>query len=180
MMTRCKTMVVAALVVFLAGCATIRPKVSVLGRPVEVQPAAVKGELLAVGAEQLWIKERDEVREVPLAGIEQVKVKRHDLDGKRGWAWALIGAVVTGAVLTASCASVEDTSCGSVPLAVAGTWLALGGVSAASLERSSKLEVRGPNWEVLKPYARFPQGLPEELDPKSLAQARSAPKPDSP
>lgn len=176
MRIRCRRTVAATLAVCLAGCASA-PKVSVLGRPVEVRPAkgvddtAAKGELLAVGPEQLWVMERGGVREIPLAGIEQVRVKRHKWDGKRAWTWTLLGALVTGGVLTASCASVEDTSCGAVPLAVAGTWLLLGGLSAASLENSSKLRVDRPDWQRLAPFARFPQGLPADVDPKALEPA---------
>ncbi len=179
MITSGTKIVAAALSVCLAGCATTRPAVSVLGRPVEIRPSndreRAKGELLAVGPTQLWVMERSGVREVPLANVDQVRVKRHEWNGKRAMIWALIGALVTGAALTASCTSVEGASCGSVAPSVAGTWLVLGGLSAVSLDGSSALRVNGPRFEALRPYARFPQGLPEGLDPKALPPAPEDP-----
>lgn len=175
MMTQRKT-VATALALCLAGCATTRPTVSVLGRNVDVRPStkgddlgAAKGELLAVGPEQLWVKEPSGVRELPLARIEQVRVKRHDWNGRRAWMWTVIGALATGGVLTASCASVEgNDSCAGVGAGVGLTWLLFGGLSAASLESSSVERVRAPHFESLKSYARFPQGLPEQVDPNGL------------
>ncbi|HET7294792.1 MAG TPA: hypothetical protein VFM88_20380 [Vicinamibacteria bacterium] len=157
------------------GCATTGPMVPVVGRHVDVRPVsgqgkdAAEGELLAVEPERLLVMEPKGIRALPLAGVEQVRVKRHDWGGKRAWTWTVLGALATGGALTASCASVEDNeSCGRVGLGVGLTWLLLGGLSAMSLEKSSVERVRGPNWRELAPYARFPQGFPAEVDPKAL------------
>ena len=174
MITRYMRAVAATLALCFAGCATSRPDVSVLGRNVDVRPStkgddlgAAKGELVAVGSEQLWVMEPTGVREVPLPRIDHVRVKRHDWGGRRAWVWTLVGALATGGTLMASCASVEGTdNCAGVGAGVGLTWLLFGGLSAASLESSSVERVRGPRFEALKPYARFPQGLPERLDPK--------------
>lgn len=172
---------IVALVV--AGCATV-PKVSVTGRLVEVRPTSAKqsppakGELIAVGPEQLWILEDKGIHEVPLSSIGEVDVRRHKLGGKQAALWAVVGALVTGGALTAACSSVEGNGgCGKVFLAVGATWGLFGGVSAASLERSSRLPIPSPDWEALRPYARFPQGLPPGLDPAIL---RPSPAPLDP
>lgn len=180
MTTHCQRLTAAALVACLPGCATARPHASALGRAVEVRPVegrgteAAKGELLAVGPQQLWVMEREGPRQVDTASIEQVRVKRHNWDGRRAWTWTIVGALVTSAALTAACGSVEGSGCGRVPLAVGSTWLALGGLSAVQLERSSTIRMNGPGFESLRPYARFPQGLPEGLDPKTLPPVPAA------
>ena len=56
----------------------------------------MKGELLAVGPEQLWILEPTRVREVPLSEVAQVRVRLHGLDGKQAGIWTLAGALLTG------------------------------------------------------------------------------------
>ncbi len=169
----------AALALALTDCATAR--VPLFGRSVEVKPvsghgdSATKGELLAVGAEQLWVLEPTRVREVPFGEIGQVRVRLHGLDGGKAWTWTLAGAVLTGAALTAACASVEgDNNCGAAFALTAVPWGLFGGLSARSLEKSSRVLVRGPDFDALRPYARFPQGLPEGVDAALLVRKTKA------
>ncbi|MFI5183342.1 MAG: hypothetical protein ACHQNV_03005 [Vicinamibacteria bacterium] len=173
--------ITASMMVFVVtGCATV-PKIPFAGRAVEVQPTnakqspPVKGELIAVGPEQLWVLEDKGIHEVPLGGVREVDVRRHGLDGQKAGLWALAGAIVTGGALAAACSKVS-TGCGRVFLGVGATWAVIGGLSAASLQQSSRLPVRPPAWETLRPYARFPQGLPPDLDPAILG-ARPSPAP---
>ena len=132
----------------------------------------------AVGTEQLWILEPTRVREVPLREVDQVRVRLHGLDGKRAWTWTLAGAVLSGAALATACSQVEgDTNCGAVLAVSLLPWAAVGGLSAAGLEKSSRLLVRAPDLEALRPYARYPQGLPEGLDLATLVQKAEKPRP---
>ena len=172
---------VALAALALTDCATAQ--VPLFGRSVEVKaPGAqvdstVKGELLAVGTEQLWVLEPTRVREVPLREVVQVRVRLHGLDGQKAWTWTLAGAVLSGAALAVACSHVEgDSNCG-LALALAGIpWAAIGWPSASGLEKSSRVLVRAPNFEDLRPYARYPQGLPEGLDPATLVpKARQSP-----
>ena len=65
------------------GCATTNTELSVpvLGRTVSVvtEPAKheVKGELLAVEKDRLFVRAEDGVREVPLGAVSEARVKRH-------------------------------------------------------------------------------------------------------
>jgi hypothetical protein len=111
---------------------------------------------------------RDGVRGVPFTEIEQVRVRLHGLGGGKSWAWTALGALVTGAALTAACAAADSDTCGRVFGITVGAWAALGAPSAHSLEKSSRLLVGGPDFTSLRPYARFPQGLPQGLNPGSL------------
>jgi hypothetical protein len=175
MTTRVKANVSSVLVLALSACATARPIAPLGGRTVELQPAgprkgpAVRGELLAVGPERLWVLEPAGVRSVPFEEIDQARVRLHGLDGKKAGAWAVIGGLVTGVALTVACASEgHNGGCGKAFAIAAVPWALIGGPAAASLGRSSQLRVSRPELESLRPYARFPQGLPEGLDPTLL------------
>lgn len=176
-----------ALSLTLTGCATTGPKLSVLGRPVDVSGQGegdarrAKGELIAVGPEQLFVLEPGRVRELPLAGIDRVRVRQHGMDGRHSMRWVGLGALITGGALAGACTSVKGnstTSCLGVGAVVAATWALIGGLSAASLESSSKLSVTGPDWDALRPYARFPQGVPEGFDLSGLLPTPPSPRPD--
>jgi hypothetical protein len=154
------------------GCATT-PKVPVVGRTVTVVRASeetdVRGELLAVEEDRLWVRNEDELMDVPLPAVREVRVKQHDFDGGRAIKWALLGGVATGGALAGACSSVEGTeNCGVFGLIVAGAWLLVGILAAPSLEASSHLEIGLPRPEELRPFARLPQGLPPALRPPTL------------
>jgi hypothetical protein len=165
--------VVLTLSIAVSGCASAKPGLPLGGRTVELrgtEPKSpkVSGELLAVGPEQVLVLTSAGVRGVPASQVKEARVLRHGLTGRKAWLWVAIGALGTGLALTAACASVEDTNCGGVLGVTIGAWGLIGGPAAASLAKSSQLRVKGPDFTPLRPYARFPQGLPEGLDPASL------------
>ncbi len=173
MRRRQRLVATGAAVLLASGCAST-PKVPVVGRAVTVVPDGdgprVKGELLAVGPDRLWVREEKGVAEVRLPTVREVRVKRHGFGARAALTWALLGGLVTGAVLAAACASLEDAgNCGGVGLGVAGAWLLVGAMAAPSMESSSRIELRRPTPEDLRPFARLPQGLPEGLTPAELA-----------
>jgi hypothetical protein len=157
----------------LTACATARPPV--FGRPIEVtlttgrEDASTRGELLAVGESGVWVLGANGVREIPFAEIQRVRVGLHGLNGRAAGTWAGGAAVGTIGALAVACSQVEGTNCGGVLLLTAIPWALVGIPSVASLERSSRVFVGSEYREALVPYARFPQGLPEGLDPQSLA-----------
>lgn len=187
-----------AVLLLLEGCATAKPRSSVHGRNVEVRRLVaesekdrreVKGELLAVDTERLFVLAPGGVRVIPRDEIEQVRVKLHGLDGSKAGLWALLGGLVTGGALAAACASVEDAgNCGAAFGASALVWGVIGVPAALDLRKTSRLLVTGSELASLRPYARYPQGFPEGLDPARLvasgqgasrageASARGAPR----
>lgn len=165
-----------------AGCAAGNVSGSVWGRSVTVVPepgtdaSGVKGELIAVAPERIWVLGKEHVVEVPMTSIKELRVQRHGLTTKRGWAWAAVGAVVTGSALALACSSYDDgDGCSRVFAVVSLPWLALGGLPALALDRSATIRLIEPRPEALRPYARFPQGPPEGVDLQSLP-----PKPNQP
>jgi len=159
----------ASLISTLAGCATVaRP--TVFGRHVEVKTsdgsAATAGELLAVQDGQLVLRTDRGPEPLPLSTVSKVRIKRHDWGGQRGFVWTLIGGVVTGAALSSACGQVS-TGCGSVGARVFALWLVVGGLSSVGMEHASHFDIARPTPDALRPFARFPQGLPEGWDQTS-------------
>jgi hypothetical protein len=158
------------------GCVTGSRSTSVRGRSVTIVPAPdtktepVKGELIAVGPEKIWVLGKERVLEIPVAAVKDVRVQRHWLNTRRGWIWTAVGALVTGGALSVACSSVEDNdSCGRVFAVVGASWLVLGGLPSMGLDSSATILVKGPpDAQALGPYARFPQGPPEGLDLSQL------------
>ena len=167
-MKRRPRVVAATLVLALTtGCATT-PKVPVVGRSVTVVPVGegpkVKGELLAVGPDRLWVQGEGELTEVPLPEVREVRVRRHPHGAGAAFRWAALGGLATGGAMAGACASVEgNDNCGVVGLVFLGAWLLVGTLSAFSMESSSRLDLWRPTPEALRPFARLPQGLPEGL-----------------
>ncbi len=146
----------------------------VVGRTVTVvtEPAKqqVKGELLVVEKDRLYVRAEDGVHEIPLGSVREARVKRHDFGKSKAYAWSLIGGLVTGGALAAACSSVEDAgNCGGVGLVTFGLWLGIGALCAPSLESSSRIKLERPTPDELRAFARLPQGLPAGVTPATLA-----------
>jgi hypothetical protein len=169
------------------GCATGGAGLSVHGRQVTALEAddtarrrspqeekRVEGELIAAEPARLWLLGKEQVFDVPLSSVAEVRVQRHTFTARKAFLWTLAGAVVTGGLLTGACSAVEGTqSCGNVFLVTSAIWLGVGGLAAKSMEGSSAVRFRRPSAEDLSPYARFPQGVPEGFDPHSLQPSPS-------
>ena len=165
------------------GCVTGAGRLSVHGRQVTALEAGDgasrrpprEGELIAAEPGRIWVLGKEQVFEVPLSSVEEVRVRRHGFTPGKALLWAAIGAVVTGGLLAGACSSVDGAqNCGNVFAVVGGIWLGVGGLAAASMGGSSSIAVPRPSVEDLSPYARFPQGVPEGFDPRSL---RTSPSP---
>ena len=164
-------------VLLTTGCATRGAGVSIYGRQVtavEIGEAekrrSPEGELIAAEPARLWLLGKEQVFEVPLSSVEEVRVRRHNFTPGKALLWSVLGAIVTGGALAAACSSVEGTRGlrERVRGRWAGIWLGIGGLAAASMSGSSSTRLPRPKAEDLSPYARFPQGVPEGFDPRTL------------
>jgi len=165
------------------GCAsTLKLQdVPVTGREVTVLTAGkqskLKGELLVVEKDSLWLRTSDGVRELPLGSVNEVRVKRHGFGARQALTWAGIGAALSGIGMATACSSVEGSSgCAGWGLGTAGVWLLVGALTAPALEASSRIDYPRPSADALRPYARLPQGLPPGVAPASLTSAREPSK----
>jgi hypothetical protein len=173
-MRRARRLIAATVALLMAtGCAST-PKVQVVGRTVTVEPdgdgRTVRGELLAVGPERLWVRESGKVAEVSLPAVRKVDVKRHSWDGRRAGLWSLFGGLLTGGAMTGACSAADSDNCGVVGLITLGSWLLVGLLARSSMESSSRVELPRPTADELRPFARFPQGWPDGLAPAELGR----------
>jgi hypothetical protein len=90
----------------------------------------------------------------------------HEWGWRRVFTWSAIGAAASGVLLAAACSGVEDTSCWPVPLFAVGTWGLAGLIFGGTLASSSGRDVL-PVAEEIRPYVRFPQGLPDMAETSS-------------
>lgn len=131
--------------------------------------AVLRGELIAVSADSLWLLNDSGIVGARLGYVSGASLKRHSMNGRTGLVWTVVGGLVTGGLLTAACSSVSE-DCGGVFVGTMLAWGIVGGSSALSMEMSSRSTFRAPNiGEKLRGYARFPQGLPRGIDRSDLA-----------
>jgi hypothetical protein len=164
------------------GCAS-GPS-GVLGRPVTLVPndrreKETKGELLAVDSGKVWVRTSEGVRDVDPASLREVRVRRHGVTGDWARRWGLIGGLGSAVALTAACSSVEGNGtggCATVGLVSAALWISVGFLAAPGLESSSQVRLSPTAGDRLRPYARFPAGLPKGVPPQSLVEGPPAPR----
>lgn len=139
----------------------------------------VKGELLAVSGDSVWVLSNETRMALALQEVEGVDVQMHNWGAGRMLGWGLLAGVGSAVALTAACNSVEETEgCGGVFLGWTVAWGLIGGVAGAFIAASSKKGLK-PSPEALRPYVRYPQGLPPHADdrsgPRKLGLGKGAP-----
>ena len=115
-----------------------------------------EGELIAIGPDSLFVLESDGCRGYAHAQVRHAVLTGYDSEAGRLAGWTVMGSVLTlshgyGLVI-------------SLPL-----WILVGTASTISQSTAGRVSVTPTSWEEARKYARFPQGLPEELDRASLA-----------
>jgi hypothetical protein len=118
------------------------------------------GELIAVSLDSLWLLHDDALTVFPLADMKQVNIRQSSFGAGKALLWSLIAGAISGVALTAACSSL-DGDCGAVLPAVLISWAFIGGIAALAVEPARYTEFPAPRADVLRPYSRFPQGLPE-------------------
>ena len=136
----------------------------------------LKGELLAVDQDSIWLFQGQRVLSVPRSEIAHVQVDRGGMGAKDAMLWSAIGGLVTGFALKAACESVDHsddaisggaTNCGAVFAGTLSLWLLVGAVSSVSLNGTRHPSI-ATEPDTLRAYARFPQGLPAAFPRDSL------------
>lgn len=174
---RVRNRLLVALPLLVNACVLSGGPVSPYGRSATVYPVApaavskVRGELMAASADTVWLL-RDSTL-VPFASsrLHGVEVQRHEFGAKRTMKWMSIAGLVTGVALMVSCSSYESSpdgggDSGGCVAVLPGTLLffaATGGIFAFFNDYSSKQRILPGGTVRLRPYARFPQGIPDSL-----------------
>ena len=146
------------------------PTELVMGREAKIDLASGKfgGELLSVSADSLWVLSNGTARGLALGDVRGVDVRMHKWGAGRVLMWNLLAGVGSAVALSAACNSVgekeiweeETHECGGFVLGWSVLWGLVGGVSGYFLVKSSHRAVV-PSLLDLRPYVRYPQGLPD-------------------
>ena len=143
-----------------------RVPVPVLGRTLDLRMGDEDrrlGELIEVDDDTLLLLDEGGLVTVPLSDITSVRYHRHGFGSSDALLWVGLGALVTGAGMTAACAQVEGTSCSGVFLGFSISWAVVGGLLAGSVASGQPRDL-SPTSSGLRPYARFPQGAPDGFE----------------
>ena len=116
-----------------------------------------EGELIAVSADSVFVLVGDSLVARSLNGVRRVRIVGYDPKAGDLMNWTLAGTLSTA-------------SHGIVAILSAPAWLLVGSAVTSSAAHASEINVPGYHrtWDDLKPYARFPQGLPAGLDRTTL------------
>lgn len=127
----------------------------------------VQGELIAIQDDSVFVLAGDTLVIVPMSGVHSARVAAYDSHAGRLMTWTLLGALSTashgvGAII-------------SFPV-----WMVMGSISTVAqssepiqnLPANSFDEIRpAESWDAMKPFARFPAGLPAGVD-RSVLRAK--------
>lgn len=144
-----------------------------LGSQVRVSASgdrSLSGELLAVDRDSIWLLQKQGLASVSLYEVSEVQVDRGGMGAKGALLWSLTFGLISGVALQTACSSVGG-DCGRVLPTTLLLWGVVGGISAASLQSTRHTTVPAEPAS-LRPWARFPQGLPAGLAPDSLVGQR--------
>jgi hypothetical protein len=147
------------------------PRVSVVhGAEIRVLMSTgdrLEGELMAVTPDRLWLLTGgSDLRTAGSREILRVDRQRHGLGTRRMLTWIGVGGGVTTAAMMVACGSVDDAGgCAGFGLLWAGAWALVGGISWALIRPGQRVTPEA--LEDLRPWARFPQGLPADFRPSA-------------
>lgn len=157
---------------FTSGCVLSGLPISPYGREVRVHDAQnqIRGELIAVASDTLWVLQGSTLRHVVLSTQHKIVVRRHNFTAERTMRWMLPAGAGTGAALLVACRSYERSEDGNVDAGcvehVAGTMLsfAAAGLIFGGINAYTAVHRLTPADSVrLRAYSRYPQGLPEAV-----------------
>ena len=154
-------MIAAALLMVVAPATAQTQRREIHGARAKVQVGSTirhDGEMIAVSSDSVWVKVANTVLGVPMSSVTKIYVERQP--NARSTKKLMIFGLVTGVVMTASCLSLEDTT--SCPMALIGSLAASGLVALISNVGMDHIRFTSIplDPDQLRPWARFPQGLP--------------------
>ena len=167
-----------------SGCAVSGAPVSPYGRDVSiaVRDERVRGELLGVGSDTLWVLQGTAVRAVSLSTGRRIEVRRHTFDMRRTLKWLGIAGVATGATLMAACQSYEADGGGGgndclAVLPATALFFGVSGLILGALNDHTTVHRLAPSDTVrLRAFSRYPQGIPPWIRDSLTIPATTAPK----
>jgi hypothetical protein len=142
--------------------AQVKTPHSVRGASVTIRAtdqSSIRGELIGVQADTLWIMRGTSLNGISFADIRQVDVQTTKIQPSTFMTYSLIGGLVTSGALTLACNSVTS-GCGGLFIASLGVWTGFSVLALPELNRQSRIRL-GNHFHTLQPYARFPHAWPD-------------------
>jgi hypothetical protein len=165
--------VLAAMSLFATGCVIPGPQISPYGRQATTRFAGggevIRGELLAATSDTVWFLENGVISRYPTRDLSDIAVRRHPFTAQRAFTAMMIGGGVTAVAMMVACGRYNampnegNTECGPV-LPVTLLLYALPGLLFATGQHyNSQIRMAPSEVDRLRPYARFPQGIPDSV-----------------
>lgn len=135
---------------------------------VRINAEETRGELLAVSTDSLWIQTKSRMVALPRLGLAKVEYRKHMFGARRTLGIGLAISGVTTLGIVAACNSPEAESgsgCGNVGAGWFAVTSALSLLSSAIAHGVDWKTLPPEQWDQLMAHARFPQGLPPQLQP---------------
>ena len=121
------------------------------------------GELLAVSADSVWIAQRSGNVSIPLGEVRRVNVRMGHLTRGDAVVYGAGVGLAAGVAMLSACSQVEGAECSGVLPIFLVSGLLWGVIAGASFDASSHKRFSRQQWDALRAYARFPQGLPADV-----------------
>jgi hypothetical protein len=125
--------------------------------------AELAGELVAIGPDTVFVLTRSGLHTIARASINAARLGTYDSE------WANLAYWVTGGTFMTA-------SHGGYAIITAPIWIIIGSITAAAVSREPIEDVRGNDtlrWQEVSKFARFPQGMPRDIDRTKLTLPRS-------
>jgi len=122
--------------------------------------AFAEGELIAVTPETLFVLSLDSLASVPISAVTLATLTAYDAQHGVLRTWTLLGSLAT-------------VSHGVLLILTLPVWITTGALSTASASKAPRIQSLDP--AALRPFARFPQGIPPGLDRHAIRQKRAPP-----
>jgi hypothetical protein len=113
------------------------------------------GELIAVSADSVWVLNERQGLVIPTIAVRNAKLTAYAAQTGALTTWTVVGTLAT-------------ISNGAFLVFTAPMWLIGGSLTVGGESRSAERKHPPRTWMELAPFARFPQGMPEGLELKSL------------
>lgn len=114
----------------------------------------IDGELLAIQDDHVYVLNGDAVRSVPIDSVLEARLTWYDSHGSD-----VVGLTVLGTIST--------ISNGGFLIFTAPMWMIGGSIAASSRYHDPIIMAPAHAWDEIRPYARFPQGLPPDFVPNA-------------
>ena len=121
-------------------------------------------ELLAVNRDTIWVWRAGSVAPFAWRDVTVVTMPRHKFGGARTLGYAALAGGLTGLALGAEATAYGGNGAAFLAAPMMALVFVVGGLIPALLDSySSRFHFTGAEWEQMRQYARFPQGMPAHL-----------------